>query len=119
MRVAKTPVDVERLLELCEAATPGPWRQDPNDTSYVRHPNGWQTIGSVNLNHHDAAFIAAARTAIPALLHIAEAACAWRDAMIERTLFGGSIAEGQRLLELRDRAAANLVAALDTTRSPK
>jgi hypothetical protein len=48
------------------ATTPGRWVQDPYDKAYVRC--GWQTIGSANLNHHDAGLLAIAHEAMPALI---------------------------------------------------
>lgn len=59
-----TRPDLDALEKLCDAATPGPWIHDLDDTHYVRHPNGWQTLAITNLNHLDAAFIAAARNAL-------------------------------------------------------
>ena len=66
--------DIEKDLELCEAASKGPWKVKTN-----RHRNtdgtswgwvegtreGWCWSKSRNKSYEDAAFIAAARTALP------------------------------------------------------
>ena len=69
-----TPADLDRLDELASKATPGPW--GVYRITYEHQP-GHLVIGSPDqrdLKHdiyptgHDAAFIAASRTAIPALI---------------------------------------------------
>jgi hypothetical protein len=76
-----TTDESKALRALCEAATPGPWAEA---VWYGTNEGGWAAIGphhagaddecddDASDNHaraeHDAAFIAAARTALPALL---------------------------------------------------
>lgn len=93
-------MDLEKLKKLCEAATPGPWKPD---VWIETDGNGWRATGPHHEDEasdegsepgcpdeqaaqHDAAFIAAARTALPELIaeverlrSVYEAACAWRD----------------------------------------
>lgn len=56
---------VTQARALLAAATPGPWRHDTDDTSYVRV--GYRTVCGANLSHHDARLIAAAPTLLAAL----------------------------------------------------
>lgn len=82
-----TPEDRDRLRELAENATPGPWMfdRDQRDGWMVvfggnEHPHGYNIIGSNEyLEPADAVFIAAARTAVPALLDMLGQAEAERD----------------------------------------
>ena len=83
--VPLTPEELERLEELCQKATPGPWIiGTPDNQNDVDHhlgihveDDGWviaDMCSTVNNNDGvnqdaNAAFIAAARTALPALLH--------------------------------------------------
>lgn len=62
---------LEDLKRLCDEATPGPW---PNNGKpwQVDHLTGFADLGPVHVN--DCAFIAAARTYMPKLLAVAEAA---------------------------------------------
>ena len=68
-------VDVAELRRLHEAATPGSWKADGaavvtiDDTGYIRTLVDCNWNGSVN--RHNAALIAAARNALPALLDMA------------------------------------------------
>lgn len=76
-----TPVTAERLSEiaaLCEAATPGPWRQDcqirvvagpdSNPTDIIDYDHALHGEPPSASEIADLAFIAASRTAIPELL---------------------------------------------------
>ncbi len=87
-----TDDELDRLDALAQAATPGPWqvRKHPGEFDMVRQaewttcgdPGHWdcavtQTVHDVSVSHshlssdramRDAAFIAASRTAIPALV---------------------------------------------------
>jgi len=71
---------VEKLEELAKDATPGPWTQGPRPADDAVDL-GSQPKQTINLNRPaDAAFIAAARTAVPALcaaLREADAAVAF------------------------------------------
>lgn len=85
-------IDRAELRRLCEAATPGPWDVEPvrghcEDYVVTRHEDHQQKpwgrlIGEFNFNaghakqnySNDAKFVAAARTAIPALLDALDAA---------------------------------------------
>ena len=82
---APTREERERLRRLCLAATPGPWETDGHpSTADVSGPGGRHTIATVWLGEDErgpanAAFIAAARSAVPALLDALEEAEADRD----------------------------------------
>lgn len=70
---------ISKLRALCEAATPGPWTtlEDEYEEGVVRDSAGHDIIAETMLSggsHDDARFIAAARTALPLLLEVAEAA---------------------------------------------
>lgn len=79
-------IDREELRRLCEAATPGPWTLDPCDGEFgfVRSGIVWTAQNDSAAfsgtdfiqakTEEDAAFIAAARAAVPALLDALEAA---------------------------------------------
>lgn len=80
-----TDEEIAKLRELCEKATPGPWRQDVScpDDVVIWGPNTDQWIANVgepispvgfiaSAHAHDAEFIAASRTAIPKLLDMVE-----------------------------------------------
>lgn len=80
-------LDIAAIRARAEAATPGPWEHyehperesdDPHDRSDdVRLPGGtsWRHNPiAVETRHHDAAFIASARTDVPALCDALEAA---------------------------------------------
>lgn len=87
------PIDTEALRRLADAATPGPWRIGEAfdfPASWVAHlsNNGWDdrttvtsedTPGHIDQEERDAEFIAAARTAVPALLDALEQAESDRD----------------------------------------
>lgn len=66
--------DYETLKRLCEAATNGPWTVRLNQMGYVRfilderNNTVAEVTGSALCKEPDAAFIAAARTAVPELL---------------------------------------------------
>lgn len=72
------PLDLAALRGLCEQATPGPWREGSVEKEAVFCEHGCSFGPGIErnllrLNKHfpheaDAAFIAAARTALPALL---------------------------------------------------
>lgn len=82
-----TPDDRDRLRELAENATPGPWMldRDQRDGWMVvfggnEYPHGYNIIGSNEyLEPADAEFIAASRQAMPALLDMLGQALAERD----------------------------------------
>ncbi len=67
-----TPAEIARLRALCEKATPGPWTRGAGDhwSRQIRAANGTDIawIGGIPLPEPDAAFIAEARTALPAAL---------------------------------------------------
>lgn len=75
-----TEEELDHLRALCDAATPGPWEDGTAmccpDMGWVDGPKGKGTICPVyeaakrthTLDSNDAAFIAAARTALPALI---------------------------------------------------
>lgn len=78
-------MSVDRLRQLEQAATPGPWKadcvEDPNeptgdgDEQYVFRPEvGHQVCAYYDSDSADAELIAAMRNALPALLDVAEAA---------------------------------------------
>lgn len=76
------PIDTEALRRQADGATEGPWMfdRDQNDGWMVvfggnDHPHGYSIIGANEyLDPADAEFIAAARTAVPALLDALAAA---------------------------------------------
>lgn len=74
-----TPAELDALERLCEAATPARWRAGAVEKHHVfaRHDEGLAGLGGervlLRMNEHfpheaDAAFIAAAREAVPALI---------------------------------------------------
>lgn len=76
-------VDVAELRGLLEAATPGPWACNEEPEGWMPHEGRVWATGMPHdladevadtLDHRDAAFIAAARNALPALLDRLEAA---------------------------------------------
>jgi hypothetical protein len=77
-------IDIAAIRALCEATTPGPWRQEyaynnggcPTANFYIPGHNGGATV---EMLANDAAFIVAARTALPELLARLEAAERERD----------------------------------------
>ena len=82
-------LDLDALEALCDAATPGPWVAAPSPWEGVSAPHGDpRDGGSCEIvdcvrgpSHGDAAFIAAAREALPALitrLRAAEGRTAWQ-----------------------------------------
>lgn len=85
-------MSLRTIKERVEAATPGPWRKRlPGWIGPDRHKYGCVFFGpspdemytTSPLTPTDAAFIAHARTDIPALLRVAEAAAAVRQAADE------------------------------------
>jgi hypothetical protein len=73
-------VKLEEIRKLCDEATPGPWGMDwHNDERTTR--DIWRSLGPIvdgkERVQADAAFIAMARTALPKLLAVAEAANAF------------------------------------------
>lgn len=79
-----TMTDLQHLRELCEKATPGPWESTHgpyNDLHFghcgsgsgVEMPTG-SGFFTAGFPPDDAEFIAAARTALPLLIQVAEAA---------------------------------------------
>lgn len=87
-----TPADIATLRGLCERATPGPWRQGSVETYNVFAPSrpDSEQLGHewvvLRMNTHfpsyiaDAAFVAAARQAVPALIDRVEELERERDA---------------------------------------
>ncbi len=77
-------LDLDVLLALCDAATPGPWVAESRGNIYAPHGDtdgGACEITDTTFRDGDAAFIAAAREAVPALitrLRAAEARTAWQ-----------------------------------------
>lgn len=72
-----TAIDYDALRELADRATPGPWEVNVGDLDgdiTVHHNQGvrasvaWFGMAPAPYSREDAAFIAAARTALPALL---------------------------------------------------
>ncbi|MCP4640639.1 MAG: hypothetical protein GY851_09410 [bacterium] len=72
-------MDRDKLRALCEAATPGPWSATPDEDGTLLkgadHEGCWDALlwqsgwdSSITLTPEDLRFIAAARSAIPALL---------------------------------------------------
>lgn len=100
--------DIKQLRAVCEAATQGEWRVDPNDTTYVRV--GPYTVCGANLSHHDARHIATFSPAtVRALLKRLERAEADYHAERQisakrRTERDAARAEAQRLAAERDEA---------------
>jgi hypothetical protein len=85
---------VAELRALCEAATPGPWRADPEPVDapgWVSAGDRHEPVAEVYGGTHNAALIAAARNALPDLLD----ALAERDAEIARLRerSGGCVAQ--------------------------
>lgn len=70
-------IDIKRLRELMEKATPGPWVQHPQAPRSVHQPEYQCWIPALDT---DAELIAAMRNALPALL------AAWEDAERYRAL---------------------------------
>jgi len=60
-----TEEDLDKLEQLSTVATPGPWVAD---MAGIRAPNHDSVADAWSDNPHDAAFIAASREAIPALI---------------------------------------------------
>ena len=78
-------IDRDRLRELVENATPGPWEYPgellglPCTTVFAGDPKRTHAAYVAEMGPQDGAFIAAARTAVPALLGALEQAEAERD----------------------------------------
>jgi hypothetical protein len=74
---------IERLRELLEKATPGPWESTDKDGLYanIREPTIEAESGRVADMYDlcDAALIVAMRNTLPALLEVAEAAKAYSE----------------------------------------
>ena len=73
------PIDLDAAQALADAATPGPWiwEHDQEDSwdsldgpggKSILWANGMHTEGWINADTADAAFIAEARTLVPALI---------------------------------------------------
>jgi hypothetical protein len=108
-----TPQQRAEWAALAEAATPGPWEavQGASAGWWVEQPNT-ATIADIDIDYSgqpdaDAAFIAAAREAVPALLADLEA--------VEAALEAGDAcgAVGCRALAERDRLRAGIEALAD------
>jgi len=94
-------LDLAHLRSLCDAATPGPWRVELDGTGHycLRAPHqSVRTVARVFCDI-DAAFIAAARVAVPRLLDEVARLRAERDAAVA--------AERERCAALADRLAAS------------
>ena len=105
-------LDLDALEALCDAATPGPWVAAPSPWEGVSAPHGDpRDGGSCEIvdcvrgpSHGDAAFIAAAREALPALitrLRAAEGRTAWQPietvAVDETVLLWDPVRRGVRM----------------------
>ena len=81
-------IDRDRLRELAENATPGPWEYPgellglPCTTVFAGDPKRTHAAYVAEMGPQDGAFIAAARTAVPALLDMLDQAEAERDKYI-------------------------------------
>ncbi len=67
---------LDQLRALCDAASPGPWEHDDKFTVSIERGD---EMTAFRTYREDAAFIAAARTALPLLLTVAEAAKEFSD----------------------------------------
>ena len=106
-------LDLDALEALCDAATPGPWVAAPSPWEGVSAPHGDpRDGGSCEIvdcvrgpSHGDAAFIAAAREALPALITRLRAAESEVDAA--REALGGSFWTTEGLADgIRRKTAA-------------
>lgn len=93
-------LDLDVLQRLADAATEGPWKwthepgaddgalESPSEEGYVLCAHGLHTEGFIDVGVADAEFIAAARSAVPALLdRVRETHEAWAKAwMINESL---------------------------------
>lgn len=79
-----TPSDRAALRALAEKAIDAPWSVKPKDPSMVLDGNGFW-VADCGEDHASARFIAAARTAIPALLDALDASEKERAAMAEQS----------------------------------
>lgn len=77
-----TPADIAKARAVCEAATPGPWQQHPD---YPVTVDDGRNMAFDCDTEEDAAFIAAARTHLPAALDALEQSRA-REAQVEKEL---------------------------------
>lgn len=85
---------LDDIRRICEAATPGPWRAEVNGTpdgsfDFAAGPWHDQTKGSTDGAAEDAVFIAMARTMLPKLQKVAEAARDLKCACVGLTYHGG------------------------------
>lgn len=98
-----TPSRRQELRALCDAATPGPWwpRDATRRGTVESHCGHVCTAGFLETCEPDAAFIAAARTAVPELLDEVEK---WQHA--EAAAVDAHIAMGAELLGWKQRADA-------------
>ena len=99
------PIDTEALRRLADAATPGPWDYpgellgSPCTTVFAGDPKRTQAVYLAAAMPENGAFIAAARTAVPALLD-ALAAAEHRATRAEAQ----SAIRGRAVVMYRDRA---------------
>lgn len=76
---------IDELRRLHEQATQPPWAVDGIGDVHGNHRRyDWATLIAETHHNGDGALIAAARNALPALLALADAARAWRDAKTGR-----------------------------------
>lgn len=119
---AREPLSADRLAEyaaLAEAATPGPWCTDAweiyQGSEYQPGISEWigetcrGRIEGLSQDKADAAFVAAARSAVPELLAEVERLRAERDAFCDRVDTLTEVAKGNK------RHVAELFAQLQTT----
>lgn len=92
-------IDRSELRRLCEAATPGPWAYEDGSIVNREHEgDDWDIAEVYPQNRANAHLIAAARTALPALLDALESA----EAMV--SALNGDVTElGQRLEAAEER----------------
>ena len=82
---------VARLRALLAEATPGPWTAEERALYHVIFHREWPVAGGLDSDSADAALIAEARNALPALLAVAEAASDnhHTECLLHDTLWGG------------------------------
>lgn len=79
-----TNAEIDRLLAICDKATPEPWWLDDNGDISAGDETSSAWVGQMNLNDEDQSFVFEARTALPAALReLREARTLARRAAIE------------------------------------
>lgn len=100
-------IDREKLRRLCEAATPGPWAYEDGSIVNREHEgDDWDIAEVYPQNRANAHLIAAARTALPALLDALEEQEAMTSAL------NGDVTELGQKLEAAEAREKNLLAAV-------